>query len=329
MRGAVAIIGAGAWGTALALAIVRNGSRVTLCTRDATQADAINSNRRNPRALSDCELPATIAATADWEVLAEADLCLLVTPAQATRQLLPQIADFLPLTVPLILCSKGLEAETGVRQSELARAALPAQHLGVLSGPGFAAEVAADLPTAVAIAAPSLAQAEQYAQRLSSPRFRLYAQDDMAGVELGGALKNVLALGCGIIAGAGLGENARAALITRGLAELTRLGEGCGGRASTFAGLAGLGDAILTCGSTQSRNFACGYALGQGNSLTEACGGKTVEGVPTIGAALKLAQASRIALPITSALDRLINHGDSLDHVLDALLARPLKAELR
>lgn len=325
--GEIAIVGAGAWGTALALAITQNGSRVRLFARDAEQVAAINATRHNPRALSDIELPATITASADWSELSRAELCLLVTPAQATRALLPILGEHLPLTVPLIFCSKGLEVGTGLRQSEIARQLLPAQPLGVLSGPSFAIDTARNLPTAVALAAPSLTQAEHYARMLATPRFRPYALDDIVGVELAGALKNVLALGAGIVAGAGLGENARAALITRGLVELTRLGEACGGRASTFAGLAGIGDIILTCSSTSSRNFACGVALGQGKTLAEATGGKTVEGVPTIGAALKLANDKHVALPLTQALDRLINHGETLESVLDALLSRPLKAE--
>ena len=323
----IAIIGAGAWGTALAIAIARNGSRITLYARDAAQVEAINNTRRNPRALSDIALSDNIAASNDWADLVSADLCLLVTPAQSTRALLPQLAEYLPLTTPLIFCSKGLEAGTGLRQSELARQLLPAQPLGVLSGPSFATDTAAGLPTAVALAAPSMTQAGHYVQMLATPRFRLYASDDLIGVELAGALKNVLALGAGIVSGAGLGENARAALITRGLAELTRLGEACGGRASTFAGLAGLGDVILTCSSVASRNFACGVALGQGKSAAEATAGKTVEGIPTIGAALKLAADKKIALPITEALDRLLNHNATLDSVLDALLSRPLTGE--
>ena len=327
----IAIIGAGAWGTALALAVGRNGSRVRLFARDAEQVAAINATRRNPRAglesLGDIELPATITASTNWADLARADLCLLVTPAQATRALLPRLGEHLPLTVPLVFCSKGLEAGTGLRQSELARQLLPAQPIGVLSGPSFAADTAAGLPTAVALAAPSMTQAGHYVRLLASPRFRPYALDDVTGVELAGALKNVLALGCGIISGAGLGENARAALIARGLAELTRLGEACGGRASTFSGLAGLGDIVLTCGSTASRNFACGFALGRGKPLAEATAGRTVEGIPTIGAALMLAAGSKVTLPITEALDRLVNRAAPLDSVLEALLARPLTGE--
>ena len=322
----IAIVGAGRFGTALAIAVAGGGRRVRLIGRDAAQAAAINATRHNPRALSDVPLPDGIVASAETD-LADAALCLLATAAQATRAVLPDLRATLPLTVPLILCAKGLEAETGLRQSELARTVLPAQPLAALSGPGFADGIAAGLPTALALAAPSIEQAQAIARQLSNGAFRLYAQDDMAGVELGGALKNVLALAAGIVMGAGLGENARAALVTRGLAELARLGEAAGARASTFAGLAGLGDALLSCTSEQSRNYTTGLALGGGATLAAATGGRTVEGVPTVGAALRLAAAHRVALPITAVLDRFLNHGAPLPELLAALLARPLKAE--
>lgn len=302
----IAIVGAGAWGTALAITLAGAGRQVTLISR----------NTFTP--------PDGVTAATNMEALRDCALCLLVVPAQATREALPQLASHLPATTPVILCSKGLEISTGLRQSELMAELLPGQPYGVLSGPNFAHEIAAGLPAATVIAAPTMEAAERYAALLSSPTFRPYAQDDVIGVELAGALKNVLAIGAGIIAGAGLGENARAAMITRGLVEINRLGVALGARATTFAGLAGIGDVLLTCGSASSRNFAYGFAIGS-HDLPE--GGKTVEGLPTTRAAYTLAEKHNIDMPITTSLYKLLYKQAPLDDILQQLFARPLTQE--
>ena len=302
----IVIIGAGSWGTALGISFAGASKRVTLVGR------------------REITPPTGIAATTDIAILREATIALLVTPAQATREMLPQLRPHLSPTTPLILCSKGLELSTGLRQSELVQALLPQQKFGVLSGPNFAHEVAAGLPAATVIAAPLLADAETYAAQLASPTLRPYAQDDVLGVELAGALKNVLAIGAGMVIGAGLGENARAALITRGLAEITRLGVALGAKVATFAGLAGIGDTMLTCGSASSRNFAYGHAIGSGATPDTS---KTVEGLPTTRAVHLLAQEKRVDMPITEALYRLLYEHAALPDVLKQLFARPLKQE--
>lgn len=295
MTKTIAIIGAGAWGQALGSVCRRAGHSVIVWSRHDDPA-----------------------------LVKDADYVLMVVPAQSTRSVLPVFIPHLKPATPLILCSKGLELETGLRQSEIIQQLLPSQPFAVLSGPNFASEVQTDLPTATVIAAPTMALAETIAADLAAPHFRPYAQDDVVGVELAGALKNVLAIGAGIIAGAGLGENARAALITRGLAEITRLGLACGAKATTFAGLAGIGDIMLTCSSTQSRNFTFGHAIGSG---AEPDRSKTVEGFPTIHAALQLAAPHQVDLPIARALHHLLYEGQALPDVLRELMNRPLKQE--
>lgn len=301
------ITGNGAWGQALAITLTSAGHDVTLWGR------------------SDKPAPNGIKATNDLSLLRGADYALLVTPAQSTRAVLPQLQPYLRSETSLILCSKGLELSTGLRQSEIAQELLPQQRIGILSGPNFASEIARGLPAATVIAAGDLTNAERYAADLATPNLRPYASDDVIGVELCGALKNVLAIGAGLVIGAGLGENARAALITRGLTEITRLGLACGAKPATFVGLAGIGDVLLTCSSTQSRNFAYGHAVGAEQPIDTS---KTVEGLPTIKAALRLAAGHGIDLPITEALHHLLYDKRSLDTVLQELMARPLKSEM-
>lgn len=296
----VAILGAGAWGSALATTIGKAGHKVILWSRT------------NGAQLSDA---------------VAADIVLLATPAQTTREMLGHLG-VLPITTPLVLCGKGLEQSTGLRLDEVVHEWRLGQTTAYLSGPNFAAEVAAGMPTAGVIAAADMHLAQQLCSTLSTPTFRLYANDDVTGVGLLGALKNPLAIGAGLIAGAGkahnLGENARAAFITRGLAEVTRLGLKLGAKPATFAGLAGVGDIILTCSSTQSRNYRYGFAIG---SSTAPDANTTVEGLPTIGAAHALAKTSSVELPLIEALHALLYDKQPLGTVLDQLLNRPLKQE--
>ena len=300
----LAIIGAGAWGTALALAARRAGSDATIWARDADVVAAINTHHENPFYLPGIALDPAIAATGDLaQAIAGAEAALLAVPAQFLRDVLTALTPHLPASLPLLLCAKGIETGSLMTMSELAAELSPRNPVAVLSGPSFAAEVARDLPTAVVIASrdpsprPPLSW-RRSAARVSGPTFR----EDPVGVELGGAVKNVLAIACGIVDGRRLGDNARAALITRGLAEMTRLGVAKGARAETFAGLSGLGDLVLTCGGAQSRNHALGLALGQGKSLDAALAGRrsVVEGVATAASrdrAGRLGSGSRCRSP--------------------------------
>jgi glycerol-3-phosphate dehydrogenase (NAD(P)+) len=254
---------------------------------------------------------------------------LLVVPAQFLRGVALRLAACLVPGTPLLLCAKGIEVGSLLPMSEIARQVLPGMPLAVLSGPTFAAEVARDLPTAVTVASVAPATARLFAEILGGPRFRPYLSEDPIGAEIGGAVKNVLAIACGIIEGRGLGDNARAALITRGLAEMTRLGVAAGGRADTFAGLSGLGDLVLTCNAAQSRNYALGEALGRGTRLDAALAGRraVVEGVATAAAATALAARLAVDMPITQAVDAVLHHGRSIDTMAAALLSRPYRSE--
>jgi glycerol-3-phosphate dehydrogenase (NAD(P)+) len=324
------IIGAGAWGTALAAVAHRARSDATIWARDPAIADAINTRRENPVYLPGIPLDPAICATADIvEAVAGAEAALVVVPAQFLREVLARFAAHLPPSLPLLLCAKGIETRSLKTMSELAAETAPHNPLAVLSGPSFAAEVAHDLPTAVAIASRDAATAELFATALGGRNFRPYLSADPVGVELGGAVKNVLAIACGIVDGLCLGDNARAALITRGLAEMTRLGVAKGARAETFAGLSGLGDLVLTCGGAQSRNRALGVSLGRGQSLAEALAGRrsVVEGVASAAAVAALAAKHGVEMPIVDAVDTVLHRGKAIPPVIEGLLARPRRAE--
>jgi glycerol-3-phosphate dehydrogenase (NAD(P)+) len=326
----LAVIGGGAWGTALAVAGVRAGAAVKVWARDPDVVAAINRDHQNPPFLPGIGLDPRIAATGDAAAaLAGAEAALIAVPAQFVRGVLAALAPLLPVGVPLLLCAKGIEAGSGRTMTEVAAETVPAAALAVLSGPSFAAEVARDLPTAVTIASrdPDLAQALVAA--LGSARFRPYSSLDPAGVEIGGAVKNVLAIACGIVEGRGLGDNARAALITRGLAEMVRLGLAKGAAAETFRGLSGLGDLVLTCTAAQSRNYAFGAALGRGLSREEVLAGRraVVEGVASAAAVARLAERLGVEMPITGAVDGVLHRGIAIDMMIDSLLSRPYRAE--
>lgn len=325
----ISIIGAGAWGTALALAARRAGNDVTLWAYETDIVDAINDGHENTLYLPGVALDPDIRATAHLSEAAAADALLLAAPAQHLRSTIAPLAGQIAPTTPLIVCAKGIEQETLALMSEAVAATFPQNPVFVLSGPTFAADVAAGLPTAVTLAGSDLAAAQTLADRLSSDRFRPYSGDDVIGAQIGGAVKNVLAIACGIAEGRGFGDNARAALVTRGLAELTRLCLAKGGQPETMMGLSGLGDLVLTCTSTQSRNYSLGQALGAGQTLAEILGERhsVAEGVFTASAAVTLAEQLGIEMPIAAAVDAVLNRGADIDAVIEALLSRPLRRE--
>ena len=327
MSRTIGVIGGGAWGTALAQAMASDGSAVLLWAREAELVEEINRHHTNSLFLPGAQLASAIRATGDLAKLAALPVLLVVTPAQHLAAVLSGLND---APRDLVLCAKGIEAGTGRLMADVAAAAAPGASLAVLSGPTFAHEVAAGLPTAVTLACSGGdAQWNRLAPVLSRPALRPYYSDDVIGAEIGGAVKNVLAIACGVVDGLGLGQNARAALIARGYAEMLRFGLARGGRAETLAGLCGLGDLVLTCSSTSSRNFSLGKALGQGLSAAEALAGKSsvAEGAHTAPVLDDLARVEGIDMPIVAAVNRLLKGEAPARQVVSDLLARPLKAE--
>lgn len=326
----IGIIGGGAWGTALGQALIRAGRDVTLWARETDVVAAINARHENTLFLPGVALSPRIKATARLEDLAACDARLLVVPTQYLRSICKQLA---PITaekpVPSMIASKGIEQKTLVLPSAIVAAEWPRCPLAVLSGPTFAIEVAKDQPTAMTLACTDAKLGSSLAQAISSRAFRPYLSNDVIGAELGGAIKNVLAIACGIATGCGMGENARAALITRGLAEMLRLAVAMGAQKETLMGLSGLGDLILTCSSTQSRNMSLGVALGEGAKLADILAARTsvAEGVTTASAALALAEKHNVEMPIVEAVDAILNHSASVEASINHLLARPLKDE--
>ena len=327
MTAKVGIVGAGAWGTALAQALASDGSEVLLWAREPELVEEINARRTNSLFLPSAHLAPGIRATGRLDELAELPALLVVTPAQH----LARVLSSLPAAPrDLVLCAKGIEASTGRLMADVAAEAARDATIAVLSGPTFAHEVAAGLPTAVTLAcAGGEAQWQRLAPLVSRPTLRPYYSDDVTGAEIGGAVKNVLAIACGVVDGLNLGQNARAALIARGYAEMLRFGAARGARAETLAGLCGLGDLVLTCSSTSSRNFSLGRALGEGMSAAEALAGKNsvAEGAFTAPILADLAEREGIAMPIVAAVNRLLAGQAPARAVVAELLARPLKAE--
>lgn len=320
----IAVLGGGAWGTALAMQMRRAGHEVRLWARDAAMIEAIRRGE-NPRYLPGIRVDAGIAATtAATEALADANCVFAVTPAQVLRDVLGALARHVPSGVPLVLCAKGIEHETGLLLSQIASELLPGNPVAALSGPSFAADLAKGLPTAVVIAARDEALAAGLAQSFSSERFRCYSTGDLAGVEIGGALKNVFAIAAGAVTGAGLGASAQAAMVTRGFVELRRIAQAFGAESETVMGLSGLGDLLLTCSSAQSRNFAYGLALGRGESLESM---PLAEGVATAGIAARIAIERGIDAPIISAVAAILAGRLSITDAVSALMTRPLKSE--
>ena len=327
MSAGVGVIGAGAWGTALAQMLAADGTPVLLWAREDGLADEINSRRSNTPFLPGVALAGSIVATGRLRDLAGLPVVLAVVPAQFIGGVLAALPD---APRDLVLCAKGIEAGSGRLMLDIARQAAPGAEMAVLSGPTFAREVALGLPTAITLACGGgEAQWARLSPVIARPTFRPYYSDDLIGAEIGGAVKNVLAIACGVVDGLGLGENARAALIARGFAEMLRFGEALGAKVETLSGLCGLGDLVLTCASTASRNFSLGKALGEGLSAAEALSGKlsVAEGAATAPVLAALAARRGIAMPIVDAVARLLSGAAPARQVVSELLARPLRAE--
>ncbi len=326
----IGVIGAGAWGTALAAVARRAGRDVTLWALEPEVVTAINREYCNSVYLPDITLDSAITATGDLGRAAAADAILLVVPAQFLRASCKDLGRQVKAGTPVVICAKGIECGTSALMTDVVAETLPQASMMVLSGPTFAREVASALPTAITLAAADQVLGRHVGVALSSPTFRPYLSDDITGAEVGGAVKNVLAIGCGMAEGNGLGANARAALLTRGLAEIVRLAAARGGRPETLMGLSGLGDLVLTATSLQSRNYSLGVELGKGKSLDEVLGARrsVTEGVATADAVVSLAAKLEVDMPICAAIDQVLNHGAAIDDMLKELLGRPLRNEV-
>ncbi|MDI7862456.1 NAD(P)-dependent glycerol-3-phosphate dehydrogenase [Rhizobiaceae bacterium n13] len=323
----IVVIGAGAFGTALAAVIALAGrADVTLLGRDPALVSDIERMHEHETALPGIRLPANLKFSADPAVLADAGIVLFVMPSQAQREAARQYGPHLSAESVVVCCAKGIDRETGNLLTDVLEQELPDHPIAVLSGPGFAADIAKGLPTAMAIAAADLEIAERLAQAISGPTFRLYASADRIGVQLGGALKNVLAIACGIVEGAGLGESARAALISRGLAEMSRFVAAKGGQPDTVRGLSGLGDLVLTATSHQSRNLRFGIALGHGEPAEFFRGG-LVEGAFAASVAARIAEAYPIDMPIAEAVAAIIDGSLDVRAAIERLMSRPITTE--
>jgi glycerol-3-phosphate dehydrogenase (NAD(P)+) len=322
----IGVVGGGAWGTALAQVAAAQGEPVTLWAREPEVVEAVNATHENPLFLKGLALSPSIRATGDLVEMADCAALLIVSPAQYLRGV---IGGLTTAGTPLILCAKGIEDGTGLLMHEVAHELRPGAPIAVLSGPTFAHEVAAGLPTAVTLAVEDQALGERLAARIARPWFRPYLSDDVAGAEVGGAVKNVLAIACGVVEGRRLGQNARAALISRGFAEMTRFGLAKGARIETLAGLAGLGDLVLTCSSTSSRNFSLGKGIGEGARPADLLADRrtVAEGAFTAPVLKRAADSLGVDMPIVAAVCALLAEEASVDDVVGRLLARPLRAE--
>ena len=319
------VIGAGAWGTALAQTLSMGGETVRLWALEPDVVTAINGDHANPAYLPGVALNPTIMATGAMADMADCDMLLVVCPAQHLRAMVAQT----PARTPLVLCSKGIEAGAGLLMSEVAGEIRPDAPVAVLSGPTFAHEVAQGLPTAITLACADADLARSLAARIARPAFRPYVSDDVIGAEIGGAVKNVLAIACGIAEGAGLGLNARASLISRGFAEMTRFGLARGARAETLSGLSGLGDLVLTCSSTNSRNFSLGKGLGEGRPAADLLANRrtVAEGAFTAPVLRDAARAAGVEMPVAEAVCALLEGRAPVADIVGALLSRPLRPE--
>lgn len=325
-----AVIGGGAWGTAIADRLARNGHDTLLWARETDVVEAINTTHENTRFLAGAELGHTLQAIGDMRAaLHGADVVIYAAPSHVLRGVVAAGRAMIGPNAVLAVATKGIERESLMLMTELVEHEAPGYPVVALSGPSFAAEVAAGQPTAIVSASTNLDAARRVQRALSSPAFRVYSTDDVIGVELGGALKNVMAVATGILDGLGLGYNPRAALITRGLAEMTRLGVALGARAETFAGLAGLGDLVLTCTGALSRNRAVGVAIGKGQTLDEALAGKdtVAEGVINTQSAKALADRRGVEMPIVEATHRILFDGQGPREAIVELMGRELRPE--
>lgn len=320
------ILGGGAWGTALAQVAAANDGETLLWALEDDVVTAVNRIHQNPIYLPGVQLDPSIRATGNFSELADCDAWLVVTPAQHMRAILERM----PCPgMPLVLCGKGIEESSGALLHEVAMQVCTTSPVAVLSGPTFADEVAQGLPTAVTLAAEDLALAERLRERIARPTFRIYVSEDVVGAEVGGAVKNVLAIACGVVEGKGLGENARAALIARGFAEMQRFGLACGAKRETLSGLSGLGDLVLTCSSTSSRNYSLGIGIGKGRAAAELLSNRrtVAEGAFTAPVLARISRAKGVDMPIVNAVDALVAGRADVEQVLDELLSRPPKAE--
>ncbi len=325
----VGVMGAGAWGTALAQVCARAGLEVVLWAHEPEVAHSINMARENPLYLPGVRIEAAVRASPALADLAAADFLLAVAPAQHLRGALAAFASHARAGLPVVLCAKGVEQGSLTLMTGVLAETLPTAMPAVLSGPSFAAEAARALPVAVTLACPDPAVGEALARAIATPAFRPYLTDDLVGAEAGGAVKNVLAIACGVVEGRGLGRSAHAALITRGFAEMTRLGVALGARAETLAGLCGLGDLVLTCSSPQSRNMSLGLALGRGETLEAALAGKrsVAEGLASAPAVRALARRLGVDTPICEAVAAIVGGETGVQAAIEGLLSRPLKPE--
>lgn len=331
MAGRLFVAGAGSWGTALAVLLAKAGREVELWCRSPDTAEAMAVTRENPRYLPGITLPESLGVTADPAALAGAEGCLFVVPAQHARVWLGRFREAAGAApMPVALCSKGLERETMAPMHQVLAEAWPEARGAVLSGPSFAADVARGLPTAVTLAAKEEVERQFWLERLATSSFRPYGSDDPLGAELGGAIKNVLAIACGIAIGKGFGESAKAALIARGFAEMTRFGLAMGARLETMAGLSGLGDLVLTCNSRQSRNFSLGFALGEGADAASylAAQASVAEGAATARPLTDRGRELGVDMPICAGVAAILDGEDAIDTVIDRLMNRPLKDEI-
>ncbi len=320
----VSIVGAGAWGTALALAINKAGPKVTLVAQDAQEASDLQKDRECFR-LPGIKIPKEIDIAHSLQEAGRADIILMAVPAQVMREVTEKLASFLEGDKYIVLCSKGIELNSGLLMSEIVEETLEGHSISVLSGPTFAKDVAADKPCAASLANTELSTARWLASSLGSPHFRLYPTNDLVGVELTGALKNVIAIAAGIATARGYGESARAGLVTRGVAEMVRLGDAMGAQQETFLGLSGLGDLVLCCTSDSSRNMTLGLKVGQGTTLED----KTLltEGAYTSQAVITLAEELDVDLPICTCVHRILHEGANIEDEVKQLLSRPMKSE--
>ncbi len=326
----IGVIGAGAWGTALAQAFASAQRETLIWAREPEVIEAINTNHENTPFLPDIPLAHNLQATNSLDEITKQDILLLVTPAQYLRPMLENIKNKITPETILVICSKGIEIGTGLLMSEVVEQTLPDAPFAILTGPTFASEIARGLPGAVTIAANSHEVGLTLQKALGTPTFRPYINDDIIGTQLGGAIKNVIAIACGIIHGKKLGESARAALMTRGIAEMARLAETMGAKKETLLGMCGIGDLMLTAASMQSRNFSLGAALGEGIPLEEILKTRkaVTEGIHTAKALASLAATHNVDMPITKAINDCLNNGHPIDKIIDDMLDRPFKQEI-
>lgn len=325
----IGVLGAGAWGTALAVNAVSAGRDTLLWAREPEVVESINSIHENTVFLKGKQLPTALEATGDMADLKDCDAVLIVSPAQHLRTMTAELASHVASGVPFVICSKGIEVATGKLLSEAMAESAPDNPAAILSGPTFAAEVAKGLPCAMTLATKDKPVGHALVEALGQPTFRLYYNDDIIGAQIGGAIKNVLAIATGIVAGLGIGENARAAVITRGLAEIVRFGGLYGAESETLMGLSGLGDLILTCSSTQSRNMSLGKAIGEGRTLEEIMAERNsvAEGAHTVEIVHKIAKDKGLDMPITEAVYQILKEKQDVRSVTEALLKRPFTDE--